>query len=72
MLIVPQPRWRRTTCSDYETPRRAGFRTLLLRRSSPNGEHARASYEDEKDSPAAVETVQDLLQVLELVQQENS
>jgi hypothetical protein len=72
MLIVPQPRWRRTTCSDYETPRRAGFRTLLLRRTSPNGEHARASYEDEKDGPAAVETVQDLLQVLEFVQQENS
>ncbi|GAA5966051.1 hypothetical protein JCM8115_004912 [Rhodotorula mucilaginosa] len=58
--------------SDYETPRRAGFRTLLLRRTSPNGEHARASYEDEKDGPAAVETVQDLLQVLEFVQQENS
>ncbi|GAA5981113.1 hypothetical protein JCM10908_003990 [Rhodotorula pacifica] len=58
--------------SDYETPRRAGFRTLLLRRASPDGEHARASYEDEKDGPAEVDTVRDLLEVVDFVQRENS
>ncbi|GAA5878844.1 hypothetical protein JCM3774_000983 [Rhodotorula dairenensis] len=58
--------------SDYETPRRAGFRTLLLRRASVNGEHARASYEDEKDGPAQVDTVRALLEVLDFVKRENA
>lgn len=61
-----------TECSDYETPRRAGFRTLLLRRDTPNGEHARASYEDEKDGLADVETVKDLIEVLDKIRHENS
>ncbi|BGP44231.1 hypothetical protein JCM10450v2_000042 [Rhodotorula kratochvilovae] len=57
--------------SDYEAPRRAGLRSLLLRRDSPTGEHARASYDDEQDGLAEVETVGSLEEVAEWVRREN-
>ncbi|GAA6000055.1 Dpi35p [Rhodotorula paludigena] len=57
--------------SDYETPRRAGFRTLLLRRDLAGGEHARASYDDETDGLAQVDSVVTLLDVVEWIRREN-
>ncbi|POY70570.1 hypothetical protein BMF94_6485 [Rhodotorula taiwanensis] len=58
--------------SDYKTPRLAGYRTLLLRRDLANGEHARASYDDEKAGPAVVDTVRDLVEVADLIRRENA
>ncbi|GAA6053555.1 hypothetical protein JCM3770_005192 [Rhodotorula araucariae] len=57
--------------SDYEAPRRAGMRSLLLRRDLPTGEHARASYDDEREELAQVDTVAGLEEVAEWIRREN-
>ncbi|GAA5905206.1 hypothetical protein JCM5296_000967 [Sporobolomyces johnsonii] len=58
--------------SDYETPRKAGFRSLLLRRPSAEGQHARASHGDDDDDKIAVASVRDLLDVVYWINKENS
>ncbi|BGP12139.1 hypothetical protein JCM10213_004704 [Rhodosporidiobolus nylandii] len=58
--------------SDYHTPRAAGFRSLLLRRS-PDAEHPNASYEAEKEGlEADVEVVGSLEEAVEWIRRQNS
>ncbi|GAA5924526.1 hypothetical protein JCM1841_004610 [Sporobolomyces salmonicolor] len=57
--------------SDYETPRKAGFRSLLLRRPSAEGQHARASHGDEDDGKGEVASVRDLMEVVDWIRNEN-
>ncbi|KAK4698749.1 hypothetical protein P7C70_g7519, partial [Phenoliferia sp. Uapishka_3] len=49
--------------ADYETPRRVGLRSLLLRRRLHAGEHARASHGDEEGGESDLDVVEDLAQV---------
>ncbi|KAM0752914.1 HAD-like protein [Meredithblackwellia eburnea MCA 4105] len=56
--------------ADYETPRKAGFQSLLLRRFSETGEHARASYNDETGSETGLDTVVSLAEVGEWIRRQ--
>lgn len=58
--------------ADYETPRKAGFKSLLLRRLGTEEAHDNPSYMDEVDGRKNdVETVRDLTQVIRWIEQEN-
>ncbi|BGO98929.1 haloacid dehalogenase-like hydrolase [Rhodotorula toruloides] len=57
--------------SDYEAPRKAGLRSLLLRRPASNGQHARASYQDDETGLRSDETVASLMDVVEYIKREN-
>ncbi|GAA5956304.1 hypothetical protein JCM3765_005625 [Sporobolomyces pararoseus] len=59
--------------ADYETPRKAGFRSLLLRRSSAKEAHDNPSYVDEIEGRRIdVEAVHDLTDVIRWIETENS
>ncbi|GAA5923640.1 Dpi35p [Sporobolomyces koalae] len=68
--------------ADYETPRKAGFQSLLLRRRAPEtaaGEgrrqvdHANPTYVDEVEGTHnEIDTVQDLIEVLTWIETRNS
>ncbi|GAA5994003.1 hypothetical protein JCM5350_001529 [Sporobolomyces pararoseus] len=59
--------------ADYETPRKAGFRSLLLRRSNSEEAHDNPSYVDEIDGRRIdVEAVRDLTDVIRWIETENS
>ncbi|GAA5909136.1 Dpi35p [Sporobolomyces salmoneus] len=58
--------------ADYETPRRAGFQSLLLRRSTAEDSHANPSYIDEIDGRRIdVHAVRDLTEVIDWIKREN-
>ncbi|BGP21160.1 haloacid dehalogenase-like hydrolase [Rhodotorula toruloides] len=57
--------------SDHEAPRRAGLRSLLLRRQKSNGQHARASCQDDETSLRSEDTVRSLMDVVEFIKREN-
>lgn len=60
------------TYRDYETPRQAGVKSLLLRRLKPGEEHANPSYLDEQNGQKAdVQSVKDLSEVIEWIKKEN-
>ncbi|BGP28301.1 hypothetical protein JCM10296v2_000033 [Rhodotorula toruloides] len=57
--------------SDYEAPRKAGLRSVLLRRTTSNGQHARASYQDDETGLRSEDTVASLMDVVEYIKREN-
>ncbi|GAA5974370.1 hypothetical protein JCM11641_005239 [Rhodosporidiobolus odoratus] len=57
--------------SDYLVPRSVGFKSLLLRRLSPDEEHPNASYEEERHDEG-VEEVTSLMEVIEYIKRENA
>lgn len=61
--------WFRAT-RDYLTPRKLGMSSLLLRRFSETGEHARSSYEDESGEETDLEVVRSLEDVLSWIERQ--
>lgn len=58
---------------DYDTPRSIGMRSLLLRRPEvlATGEHARASYDDEKHTRDDLEIISSLQEVASWLERQN-
>lgn len=58
--------------SDYETPRQAGYQSLLLRHQSADEEHNNPSYVDEIDGRRTdVYAVRDLTEVIAWLEKES-
>ncbi|GAA6018632.1 hypothetical protein JCM11491_006173 [Sporobolomyces phaffii] len=58
--------------ADYETPRQAGFQSLLLRRASAQVAHDNPSYVDEIDGrKVSVHAVEDLMQAISWIEGKN-